>query len=60
MKIREGETLLDEKIVEEDTDDSYMYTRVIGELEERFTVSVRLANGTSMTFPEFAFIENNR
>ena len=39
----------------EDTDDSYIYTRVIGELNEQFTVSIVLANGESITFPHFTF-----
>ena len=55
LEVKESETVLDEKIIEEDTDDSYTYTRVIGELDEKFTVSVRLVDDTSITFPDFAF-----
>ena len=55
LSLKEGETILDEKIVEEDTDDSYIYTRVIGELDEQFTVSIALANGETIIFPNFAF-----
>ena len=47
--------LLDEKVVPEDTDDSYIYTRVIGELNEQFTVKIILINGETITFPNFAF-----
>ena len=55
LELREGDTILDEKIVPEDTDNSYIYTRVIGELNEQFTVSILLANGETITFPHFAF-----
>ncbi|MDJ0899517.1 MAG: DUF1822 family protein [Xenococcus sp. MO_188.B8] len=55
LELREGNTVLDEKVVPEDTEDSYIYTRVIGELEEQFTISIVLANGESITFPDFAF-----
>ncbi len=55
LELREGDTVLDEKVVPEDTDDSYIYTRVIGELNEQFTVRIILTNGESITFPNFAF-----
>ncbi len=55
LELREGDTVLDEKVVPEDTEDSYIYTRVIGELEEQFTISIVLVNGESITFPDFAF-----
>ena len=55
LEIREGDTVLEEKVVPEDTEDSYIYTRVIGELEEKFTISIVLANFESITFPDFAF-----
>ncbi len=55
LKVSEGETLLDEKVVPQDTDDSYVYTQVIGELNEQFTVEIILADGNSMTLPNFVF-----
>jgi hypothetical protein len=54
--ISEGETVVDEKEVEQDTDDSYLYTRVIGELDEQFLVSISLADGTSISFSRFGFL----
>ena len=54
LKIAEGNTLLDEKTVAEDTADSYLYTQVIGELEEEFTANITLNNDT-ITLPNFAF-----
>ena len=55
LELKQGNTVLDEKIVESDTDDTYLYTRVIGELNERFTVSIVLANGERVTLPDFVF-----
>ena len=55
LKVSEGETLLDEKVVSQDTDDSYVYTQVIGELNEQFTVEITTADGNSMTLPNFVF-----
>ncbi len=55
LELKEGETILDEKIVPEDTNDSYIYTQVIGELQEQFIVSVALVNGEIITFPNFVF-----
>ena len=55
LQLKEGDVLLDEKVVPEDTDDSYIYTCVIGELNEQFTVRIVLTQGESITFPNFAF-----
>jgi hypothetical protein len=55
LEVREGDTVLDEKIIAEDTADSYLYTQVIGELDEQFTVTITLANGETITFPNFVF-----
>ncbi|MEM8828795.1 MAG: DUF1822 family protein [Cyanobacteria bacterium P01_G01_bin.19] len=55
LELKEGDELLDEKIVLEDTEDSYIYTQIIGDLSEQFTVSVVLANGDRFIFPDFAF-----
>ena len=55
LELKEGDTVLDEKIVAEDTDDSYLYTLAIGELNEQFTVNIALTNGETITFPNFAF-----
>ena len=55
LELKQGDNILDEKIVERDTDDTYLYTRVIGELNEQFTVSITLANGERVTLPDFVF-----
>ena len=55
LEVKESDTVLDDKIVAENTDDSYVYTQVIGELNEQFIVSIILADGTAFTFPNFVF-----
>ena len=56
LEVKVGEAVLDDKIVAEDTDDSYIYTGVvIGELDEQFTVNIILADGTPSTSFNFAF-----
>ena len=55
LEVKAGEAVLDDKIISENTDDSYIYTQVIGELNEQFTVSIILADGTTFTFPNFVF-----
>ena len=47
-------TLLNEQPLEA-TADSYLYTQVIGKLNEQFTINIILANGDRFTFPNFAF-----
>ena len=46
--------ILDDKTVDRDTDDSYIYSQVIGELSEQFSVSIILADET-FTLPNFVF-----
>ena len=55
LQLQERDILLDEKVVAENTDDSYIYTRVIGELNEQFTVRIVLTNGETITLPNFGF-----
>ena len=55
LEIQEGETILDRKINDRDTSDSYLYTQVIGELDEQFTVKLTLEDGTAFIFPDFVF-----
>jgi hypothetical protein len=55
LQLKEEDTLLDEKIVEENSEDIYLYSRVIGELDEQFIVSITLANGETLVLPPFRF-----
>ena len=55
LELTEGDTVLDQKIITENTDNSYIYTQVIGELDEQFTINIILADGETYTFPNFIF-----
>ena len=55
LEIKQEATVLDEKIIEADTSDTYLYSQVIGEMNEHFTVSITLANGGNITFSEFIY-----
>jgi hypothetical protein len=57
MLIQEQETLLNEQEVTLTTQQNYLYSQVIGELDEQFTVSISLATGEIFTFPSFAFLQ---
>lgn len=55
LELQEGETILATKTSDRNTLDSYLYTQVIGELNEQFTVKVVLRDGTTFIFPDFVF-----
>ncbi|MEL6912391.1 MAG: DUF1822 family protein, partial [Cyanobacteria bacterium J06598_4] len=55
LELTESGMLLDTKTVDRNTADSYLYTQVIGELHEQFTVTITLADGTTFVFPDFVF-----
>ena len=55
LEVAESQTILDSKTVDRNTSDSYLYTRVIGELNEKFTVKVSLGDGTTFVFPDLIF-----
>lgn len=55
LELTEGDTVLDQKIITENTDNSYIYTQVIGELDEQFAINIMLADGETYTFPNFIF-----
>lgn len=53
LRIQEQETVLEEKMVERVTADSYLYTLVIGDLEEQFTVTLILSTGETFSLSPF-------
>lgn len=55
LEVKEGDTILEQKIVAEDTENSYIYTRIIGELSEQFAVSIILTSGEKITFSKFVY-----
>lgn len=56
LQLKENNILLDEKIVEQNSDDTYLYTRVIGAWDEKFSVTIILANGETLVLPPFGFV----
>ena len=54
LEIKTDDTVLDDKTVEQDTNDSYIYSQIIGELDEQFSVSIILLDET-FSFPNFVF-----
>ena len=56
LQVKEQNTLLSEKIVEQDSDDTYLYSRVIGRWDEQFSVTIILANGETLVLPPFSFV----
>ena len=54
--LQDLEIILDEKIVET-AEDSYLYTLVIGTLEERFMVKLILPTGETLVFPPFILLK---
>ncbi len=55
LEIQLETEVLDEQVAETDTADTYLYSRVIGEMNEQFTVSITLATGETISLPQFAF-----
>ena len=55
LQLKEQNTILDEQVVEQDTENSYLYTRVIGIWDEQFSVTIILANGETLVLPSFSF-----
>ena len=56
LQVKEQNTLLDEKTVEQDPTDTYLYTRVIGRREEQFSLTIILANDETLVLPPFSFV----
>ena len=56
LQLKEQNTLLSEKIVAQDSDDTYLYTRVIGREDEEFSVTIILENGETLVIPPFSFV----
>ena len=56
LQVKEQNILLNEQIVEQDPNDTYLYTRVIGRWEEQFSLTIILANGETFALPPFSFV----
>ena len=53
--VRDQQSVLAEPILTEEADSTYLYAQVIGALDEQFTVTVQLPNGTALNWPPFVF-----
>jgi Protein of unknown function (DUF1822) len=55
LRVSDGQQILVEESVEVARSQSYLYTQLIGEMDEGFQVAVTLPSGTIHVFPEFVF-----
>lgn len=55
LTVRDGQELLVQQQVEVARSQSYLYTQLIGELDEGFQVTITLPNGVTHTLPELVF-----
>ncbi len=55
LRVSDDRQILVEESVEVARSQSYLYTQLIGEMDEGFQVAVTLPSGTTHVFPEFVF-----
>jgi Protein of unknown function (DUF1822) len=55
LRVSDQTGILDELGLNVESEDSYIFTRVVGNWDEKFLVSVSLMDGVEMTLPPFAF-----
>ncbi len=55
LSVSDGQEVLVQQQVEVARSQSYLYTQLIGELDEGFQVTITLPNGVTQTLPEFVF-----
>jgi len=55
LRVSDQTGILVEQEVNPDLGNSYLFTRVIGNFDEKFLVSVNLGDGVEITLPSFAF-----
>lgn len=58
LQVSDATGILDEQLLEQTRENTYLYTLVIGSLDEQFSVAISLSNGETLTLPPFAFIES--
>jgi Protein of unknown function (DUF1822) len=58
LKVSDATGILDEQLLEQTRENTYLYTLVIGALYEQFSVAISLSNGETLTLPPFAFIDS--
>ncbi|USR92384.1 DUF1822 family protein [Phormidium yuhuli AB48] len=53
--VQDETSVLVRQSLNEDSGQAYLYTQVIGQMDEQFTVSIIAADGTPLTLPPFTF-----
>lgn len=56
LRVSDQKSVLVEQVLEQNTDDTYLYTGVVGTWDEKFLVAIALMNGEALTLPPFAFL----
>lgn len=57
LQVSDATGILDEQLLEQTRENTYLYTLVIGSIDEQFSVAISLSNGESLMLPPFAFID---
>jgi type II secretory pathway component PulM len=55
LRVSDQTAILDELGLNAESEDAYIFTRVVGNWDEKFLVSVSLMDGVEVTLPPFAF-----
>ncbi|BAZ37503.1 hypothetical protein NIES4101_35810 [Calothrix sp. NIES-4101] len=55
LRVSDQTGILDELGLNAESEDAYIFTRVVGNWDEKFLISVSLMDGVEMTLPPFAF-----
>jgi Protein of unknown function (DUF1822) len=58
LQVSDANGVLDEQLLEQTRENTYLYTLVIGTIDEQFSVAISLSNGETLTLPPFAFIDS--
>ncbi len=55
LRVSDGDTLVGEQVLTDTTPADYLFLTAIGSLEEQLTITIALADGTSLTLPPFSY-----
>lgn len=56
LQVSDQTSVLVERMLEQNTNDTYLYTCVVGNWDEEFRVTITLMDGEALTLPPFAFV----
>lgn len=60
LQVRDQTSVLVERVLHPNTDDTHLYTCVVGTWDEEFVVTIALMNGEALTLPAFAFVPSQQ